>query len=341
MSVRIRTRVHTVWENLVCIIEIRGSNRFWYWHVSHSKSEFDFITIVAITMITQHILLCSTISYTYLRDESIRWTRREISLISYIHRWLQFCIELELKSLFYFIYDSLRKIIIRLLDLTVAVLLSFWFIPLIRRKSMLLQQSYPPFWYNQRFKYCPLFSSSPLFPTISHLPNLLELATFSFHYFYHFTFFCSSYFNYLLSLLFIAPFPLQAVLLCPYGDPKCVYPFGADPVWKISANELLFFNSMKMKMLVFIYIYYRLIFVIVLLLLHILTPSSYVTFSLFSYFPFLLTSLGRSSLAFHRWFLESAWRVSTPSTSALISTFSANFFLWSSLLSASSVIWLS
>ena len=47
---------------------------------------FDFITIVAITMITQHILLCSTISYTYLRDESIRWTRREISLISYIHR---------------------------------------------------------------------------------------------------------------------------------------------------------------------------------------------------------------------------------------------------------------
>lgn len=33
-----------------------------------------------------------------------------------------------------------------------------------------------------------------------------------------------------------------------YGDSSKVYPFGVDPAWHVAANELLFFNSMKMKM---------------------------------------------------------------------------------------------
>lgn len=39
-----------------------------------------------------------------------------------------------------------------------------------------------------------------------------------------------------------------ATMKTDYGDPSGVYPFGSDPAWKISGNELLFFNSMKMKM---------------------------------------------------------------------------------------------
>jgi V-type H+-transporting ATPase subunit a len=39
---------------------------------------------------------------------------------------------------------------------------------------------------------------------------------------------------------------------CSYGDASCVYSMGIDPAWKISSNELLFSNSLKMKMAVII-----------------------------------------------------------------------------------------
>jgi V-type H+-transporting ATPase subunit a len=36
--------------------------------------------------------------------------------------------------------------------------------------------------------------------------------------------------------------------IAQYGSDGSVYPFGLDPIWKVSSNELLFFNSFKMKL---------------------------------------------------------------------------------------------
>ncbi len=46
-------------------------------------------------------------------------------------------------------------------------------------------------------------------------------------------------------------------------DPECVYPFGVDPVWGRSKNNLQYVNSLKMKISVIIAIIHMTLGVII------------------------------------------------------------------------------
>lgn len=47
------------------------------------------------------------------------------------------------------------------------------------------------------------------------------------------------------------------------NDPQCIYPFGVDPVWGRSKNNLQFVNSLKMKISVIIAIVHMTLGVII------------------------------------------------------------------------------
>ncbi len=79
---------------------------------------------------------------------------------------------------------------------------------------------------------------------------------------------------------------VPATMLSAYGDASAVYPFGVDPAWKISSNDLLFYNSMKMKMSVILGII-QMIFGICLRGKNSLFDRNYVDF-IFEFLPMII-----------------------------------------------------
>jgi V-type H+-transporting ATPase subunit a len=75
-----------------------------------------------------------------------------------------------------------------------------------------------------------------------------------------------------------------------YGDASNVYKFGVDPAWKISDNELLFYNSMKMKMSVILGIF-QMTFGIILKGMNAIHFRNYVDFFC-EFLPMIIFDLG-------------------------------------------------
>jgi V-type H+-transporting ATPase subunit a len=48
----------------------------------------------------------------------------------------------------------------------------------------------------------------------------------------------------------------------PPLNKDCIYPFGVDPIWGVSGNELIFVNGLKMKIAVIIAIVHMLLGVV-------------------------------------------------------------------------------
>lgn len=84
-----------------------------------------------------------------------------------------------------------------------------------------------------------------------------------------FAFYCGWIYNDFLGMnlnIFGSCYEVREVEVETYIAPQqqdCIYPFGIDPIWGVSSNELVFVNSLKMKISVVIGILHMLVGVVV------------------------------------------------------------------------------